>query len=331
MSNNKNNKQFDSTFKATVTGIKDALFPPKTDKILSDKDRIDGKTVLVTGSNTGLGFAIATKLAKRGGHIIMAVRSGIPEKGKEIQQLSGNQNVRMEFVELSELQSIQDLVLRLKEQKITIDILVCNAGMVSAGSKEATNGLDLMFAINYLSTFYFVNLLLQHQIIKPKNTPRPRLIFVSSESHRVDLPIDYTTFGQPIPYSAAKVVKFYGYYKLILNMFIVELHRRYANEGHDLSIFTLCPGAVHSDISRNSPTVLKPVLWLVFKAFFQTPIKASRPAVYFACSPKMQGQSNLYLHMMQDKLMADSAYVAKNGQQVWAASEQLLEKLGFSL
>ena len=326
-----NNQKFDSTFKATITGIKEALFPPKTDKILAENDRIDGKTVLVTGSNTGLGFAIATKLAQRGGHIIMAVRSGIPEKGKEIQQLSGHKNVHMEFVELSDLQSIQDLVLRLKAQAITIDILVCNAGMVSAGSKVAANGLDLMFAVNYLSTFYFVNLLLKHEIIRPQNTPRPRLIFVSSESHRVDVPIDYKTFGKPIPYSAAKVVKFYGYYKLILNIFIVELNRRYANNGDELSIFTLCPGAVHSNISRHSPTLLKPILWLVFKAFFQTPVQASRPAVYFACSPKMEGKTNLYLHMMQDKMMADPAYDAENGREVWKASEQLLAELGFAL
>lgn len=325
------NKQFDSTFKATLVGIKDVLFPPKTDKILTNNDRLEGKTCLITGSNTGLGFAIAGELAKRSGTIIMAVRRGIPEKGEEIKQLSGNPNIHMEFVELSELQSIQDLVLRLKEQGITIDILICNAGMVPAGSITAKNGLDLMFAVNYLSTFYFVNLLLQHQIIKPQNAPIPRLIFVSSESHRVDVPIDYSTFGQPIPYSAAKVVKFYGYYKLILNIFITELNRRYANKGQDLSIFTLCPGAVHSDISRNSPTLLKPILWLVFKAFFQTPLKASRPAVYFACSPKMEGQTNLYLHMMQDKMMADPAYVEENGKQVWAASEKLLKELGFEI
>lgn len=325
------NKQFDSTFKATITGIKDVLFPKKTDKILADTDRLDGKTCLVTGSNTGLGFAIASELAKRGGTIIMAVRRGIPEKGEEIKQLSGNSNIRMEFVELSELQSIKDLVLRLKNQGITIDILVCNAGVVPAGSVTAKNGLDLMFAVNYLSTFYFVNLLLQEQVIKPKNNPQPRLIFVSSESHRVDVPIDYDTFGKPVPYSAAKVVKFYGYYKLILNTFITELNRRYANKGQDLSIFTLCPGAVHSNISRNSPTLLKPILWLVFKAFFQTPLKASRPAVYLACSPKMEGQTNVYLHMMQDKKMADPAYVETNGKQVWTASEKLLKELGFEL
>ena len=261
----------------------------------------------------------------------MAVRSGIPEKGEEIKKRSGNPSVRMEFVELAELQSIKDLVLRLKEQAVTIDILVCNAAMVTAGSKTAKNGLDLMFAVNYLSTFYFVNLLLEHQIIKPQNSIRPRLIFVSSESHRVNLPIDYETFGQPIPYSAAKVVKFYGYYKLILNIFIAELNRRYANEGKDLSIFALCPGAVHSSISRNAPTILKPILWLVFKAFFQTPMHASKPVEYLACSPKMEGQTGNYLHMMQDKPMSDASLAEADGEKVWAASEKLLEDLGFGL
>lgn len=322
------NKKFDSTFKATLTGIKDVWFPPKTDKLLSEHERLDGKVCLITGSNTGLGFAISSQLAKRGGHIIMAVRSGIPQKGEEIKTLSGNPNISMEFVELSDLQSIKELVKRLKEKGITIDILVCNAGMVPAGSQQAPNGLDLMFAVNYLSTFYFVNLLLQHQVIKPKNNPKPRLIFVSSESHRVDLPIDYTTFGKPIPYSAAKVVKFYGYYKLILNIFIVELNRRYANNGKDLSIFTLCPGAVHSNISRHSPTLLKPILWLVFKAFFQTPLQASRPAVYFACSSTIEGQTGLYLHMMQEKLMAEASYSEQDGQKVWEASEKLIQELG---
>ncbi len=324
-------KQFDSTFKATLAGVKNALFPPKTDKILSDQDRIEGKTCLVTGANSGLGFAIATELAQRGGHIIMAIRNGIPDKGEAIKKASGNPNISMEFVELSDLQSIKDLVARLKAQAITIDILVCNAGMVSAGSKQAKNGLDLMFMVNYLSSFYFVNLLLQHHIIKPKNTPKPRLIFVSSESHRVNMPLDYNSFGQPVPYSAAQVVKFYGYYKLILNIFIVELNRRYANGGADLSVFALCPGAVHSNIARESPALLKPILWLVFKAFFQTPQKAARPAVYLACSPKMEDKTAVYLHIMSDKRMAEAAYVEENGAAVWEASERLLEGLGQAL
>ena len=116
-----NNQQFDSTFKATIAGMKDAFFPKKTDKILTDQDRIDGKTCLITGASSGLGFAIAGELAKRGGRIIMAIRSGIPEKGDAIKKMSGNPNVSMEFVELSELQSVKDLVLRLKTQNITIE------------------------------------------------------------------------------------------------------------------------------------------------------------------------------------------------------------------
>ena len=326
MSNHKN-KEFDSTFMATITGIKQVIFPPETDKVLSPDEDVKGKTCLVTGSNTGLGFAIATQLAKRGGHIIMAIRSGIPEKGEEIKKLSANPNVRMEFVELSDLRSIEELVLRLKEKGIIIDVLVCNAGMVSAGAKRAKNGLDLMFAVNYLSTFHFVNLLLKHQVIRPKNTPVPRLIFVSSESHRVDLPVETSNFGKPFPYTASKVIKYYGYYKLLLNVFVAELNRRYASEGKDMAVFSLCPGAVHSSIAREAPAILKPILWLVFKLFFQTATKAARPAVYFACSHQLEGTTGMYLHMMQEKRMAAPSYELENGKKVWAASEELIEEL----
>ena len=327
MNKENKNKGFDSTFMATMTGIKQVLFPPKTDKILSDEERVEGKTCLVTGSNSGLGFAIATELAKRGGHIIMAIRNGIPDKGEEIRQLSGNPNISMEYVELSELHSIQELVLRLKKKGTKIVILVCNAGMVSAGAKQAKNGLDLMFAVNYLSTFYFVNLLLEHQIIVPATRPRPRLIFVSSESHRVDTPVDSSNFGQPIPYSASKVIKYYGYYKLFLNVFVREMNRRCANEGKDLGIFTLCPGAVHSNIAKDSPALLRPVLWLIFKIFFQTPTRAARPALYFACSDKLEQETGMYLHMMQEKRMAKPSYDKENGKKIWAASEELINRL----
>jgi len=321
-------KSFDNTFVATLTGIKQALFPPASDKVLDPSDRIEGKVCLVTGANSGLGFAIATQLAQHGGHIIMAIRSGIPEKGEAIKQKTNNPNIQMEFVELSELESIKDLVLRLQEQGIVIDILVCNAGMVSAGTQTAKNGLDLMFAVNYFSSFYLINLLLKHEVIQAKNDHIPRLIFVSSESHRVNKEIDYNNFGKPAEYNAAQTIKYYGYYKLILNIFINELNRRYANEGKNLSIFSLCPGAVHSNIARQAPAILKPLLWLTFSLFFQSPTKAARPAVYLACSPKLEGETGMYLHMLQEKEMSRRAYSHEEGKKVWEASEELLRELG---
>lgn len=320
-------KKFDSTFKATMTGIRQALFPQKSAYILLEDERIDGKTCLITGANSGLGFAIATQLAQRGAHLILAIRNGIPETADNIKAASNNPNISIEYVELSELESIDQLIQRLKEKGVQLDILVCNAGMVSAGAKKAKNGLDLMFTVNYLSSFYLVNALLENKIIVTGSSPIPRLIFVSSESHRVDMQPDFSRLGQAIDYNARQVIKYYGYYKLLLNLFIMTLHRRFADEGRQLSILSLCPGAVHSNIAREAPSVLKPLLWLTFKLFFQTPQKAAKPAVYLACSPQIEGKSNIYFHMMQTKKMSDTAYDSQLGDALWEASEGLIEQL----
>lgn len=320
-------QKFDSTFKATLTGIRQALFPAQSDRILTQNDRLEGKTCLITGANSGLGFAIAKQLADRGANLILAIRNGIPETAQILQQQTGNQNIEIEFVELADLGSIDAMIQRLKQKNIHIDILISNAGMVSAGSKKAANGLDLMFTVNYLAPVHLVQQLLQHQLIKPGHSTTPRLIFVSSESHRVDLPIRLDALGQAIDYSAAKVIKYYGYYKLLLNLFIATLDRKISQSGKAAAVFAICPGAVHSNIARQAPTLLKPFLWLTFKLFFQTPQKASRPAVYLACSPEVEGKSLIYLHMMQDKKMAEIAYDEATGEALWTASQQLIEQL----
>ena len=95
-------QKFDSTFKATLTGIRQALFPAQSDRTLTQNDRLEGKTCLITGANSGLGFAIAKQLADRGANLILAIRNGIPETAQILQQQTGNQNIEIEFVELFE-------------------------------------------------------------------------------------------------------------------------------------------------------------------------------------------------------------------------------------
>ena len=62
---------------------------------LTADERVDGKTALVTGASSGLGFATAVGLARRGARVIMAVRSGIPEQGEAVKQASGSPAVEM--------------------------------------------------------------------------------------------------------------------------------------------------------------------------------------------------------------------------------------------
>ncbi|MEI6900900.1 MAG: hypothetical protein WCL00_13560, partial [Bacteroidota bacterium] len=81
--------KYNNPVTATLTGIMDLFRKQIPVGELKSTDRLDGKTVLVDGSSSGLGFAIAVDVAKRGAKVIMACRSGIPEKGEMVKRLSG--------------------------------------------------------------------------------------------------------------------------------------------------------------------------------------------------------------------------------------------------
>ena len=106
----KQNKQYDNPFSATFKGISDLFKKRERVGELNLDDKLDGKRVLVTGSSSGLGLATATELAKLGAEVIMAVRSGIPEKGEDVKRKSGSDKVFMHHVDLSDFDSIQNLV-----------------------------------------------------------------------------------------------------------------------------------------------------------------------------------------------------------------------------
>ena len=315
----------DHPVKAMLHGILD-LFGKKTPIGKLDKEqRIDDKVCLVTGANSGLGFAIAQQLAERGGKVIMACRSGIPEAGEKIKDLSGSSQVEMMKVDLSDIDSIMNLVQELKNKEIKLDIAVFNAAMVPSGSRKGKSGLDEMFMVNYLSKFLLVNQLLKHEIIPIKDDTIPRILFVSSESHRVNRPIDIQQLGIYEEYTMSKVIGFYGYYKLLLNTFAAELERRLNTEKTTkCAVHVMCPGAVNSNIAKESPAIFKPLIKVIFSLFFALPTKAAEPVLYLACSPEIEGKSHIYLHLMQQKQMDDKALNVDNGEKLWKKSEELL-------
>ena len=83
---------------AVFTGIRDLFRKQIPSGALKPGDLLDGKTVLVDGASSGLGYAIALDCAKRGARVVMACRSGIPEKGEMIKKLSGNMVLNMDFL-----------------------------------------------------------------------------------------------------------------------------------------------------------------------------------------------------------------------------------------
>jgi NAD(P)-dependent dehydrogenase (short-subunit alcohol dehydrogenase family) len=308
--------------KAIVTGIGDLFKRPGEQVVLRDTDRLDGKKVLITGASSGLGFATAVELAGRGAHVIMAVRSGIPVKGEEVRKISGSGLVEMIRLDLADVDSLPGFVAELKERYGPVDLVVCNAGMVSRQGRQVKYGLDEMFTVNYFAKFLLVSLCLEAGCLNREGPERPRIIFVASESHRNAAGFDWEGFGKYTPYGIRQSVAMYGYYKLLLLTMANELSRRI-----NASVFALCPGPVNSNIAREAPALLQPLLKLVFRIFFRSPRKACLPVVYLAASPEVEGSTLNYLFLMQPKLMDGKATDPENGRRLWELSARLREEI----
>lgn len=320
-------KKYNSPLQATFKGISDLFKKRERVGTLGFDEKLDGKRVMITGSSSGLGLAVAKQLAALGAEVIMAVRSGIPEKGEEVKNDSGNKKVHMLHVDLADFDSISNLVGQVKTQFGTIDILICNAAVVVKEARKTTYGLDEMFTVNYLSKFYLVNLLLKENVVNKNGDTLPRIIFVSSESHRNPEKFEWDTFGQFQEHKMAKTVERYGYYKLLMTTFSQELERRLNQDKKaNYSIFALCPGPVNSNIAREAPAIVQPIMKLVFKIFFSSPEKAAEPVVYLATSKDLEGKPKDYLFLMSRKEVDEKAADPLNGKKLWELTEQLLDQ-----
>ena len=325
--------RFDNPVVASMTGILDIFRKQKLSERFTDQDRIEGKTCLVTGANTGLGFAIAVDLAKRGAKVIMACRSQIPEAGKKVKKLSGSDNVVMKYLDLSKIDTIHHFVEDLKKENITIDYTVLNAGVALPKARKTASGLDEIFLVNYLANFILLNLLLNNGVIpnatiyknkNPKDKPS-RVIFISSDSHQKSSFIDHDEFGRYFEYGLKKGMNNYSYYKLVLNTLAVEISRRINSnpQNPDVSFNVICPGPVNTDIVREAPWIVKVSLKAIFSVFFQSPKKAAKAVSYMTISEDFENKTAQYMHMFNPKEMDYKVYIPDEGKKLWEHSVEV--------
>ena len=323
----KKEQKYTNPFTATYKGISDLFKKQVRVGTLDPNDRLDGKKVMITGSSSGLGLAAAKDLSRLGAEVIMAVRSGIPERGEEVKKASGSDKISMLHVDLSDADSIHKLVNDVKSQIGKIDILICNAAVVSKKARKNKHDLEAMFSVNYLAKFILVNLMLKEDLFIKDGNGLPRIIFVSSESHRNPEEFEWDTFGEFQEYGMGKSVERYGYYKLLMTTYSQELARRLnPNQKTNYSVFALCPGPVNSNIAREAPAIFQPLMKLVFKAFFRSPEKAAEPLIYLTASKDVEGKETDYLFLMSRKPVDEKATDAENGKRLWDETEKLLKK-----
>ena len=127
----------------------------------SDLPRMDGKVVLVTGANSGLGFAAAEGFARLGASVWMAVRDA--RRGQEarsrIQESTSSGTLHMGVCDLSRLDSVHDFAARFAAEVPSLDVLVNNAGVLTESRELSGDGIELTLATNVIGPFLLTGLL----------------------------------------------------------------------------------------------------------------------------------------------------------------------------
>ena len=318
--------RFDNPVVAALAGVKDFFRKQNLADKLKDTQRIDGKTCLITGANSGLGFALAVDLAKRGGDVLIAQRRLITESTHKARKASGSESIHGIYLDLSKVDSIHAFVEDIKSSKSKLDIVILNAGVALPKARKTESGLEEMFMVNYLSNFILINLLLKEQLINTVGS-FPRIIFVSSDSHQGSSYIDFNEFGEYFDYGVSKGMNYYSYYKLVLNTLAIEFSHRLNGDNTKYGLNVICPGPVNTNIIKEAPWILRTILRGIFGIIFKKPSDAAKAVVYMSISPDYEGKTGEYLHMFNKKKMDEKVYIPEEGAKLWEASRKVWESI----
>ncbi|MYA32677.1 MAG: SDR family NAD(P)-dependent oxidoreductase [Gemmatimonadales bacterium] len=320
---------YNRKLRAFASGVVDRFVQRPTLSPVPECVRLDGRVCLVTGANRGLGKAVAVDLAERGADLLMACRGGHPDAGEDVRRLSGSDRVDMLQVDLADLESVHTLCDRLARERRRVDILVLNAGVMPAKARRSAQGYELMFAVHFLANRVLIDRLLADGVVRPGDRDRetPRIVFIVSETHRAADSIDFGSFGAFADYGLKDGLKYYALSKLHLCTYAQELSRRLNPEGEvRIAVNSLCPGAVDSDLMREAPWFLKPLLYPAKRLLFASPHAAVAPVTHACCAEDMGRRSGVYLHLMREKEMSPPAMDASAGARLWRESDTLLAR-----
>ncbi|MBX7454737.1 SDR family NAD(P)-dependent oxidoreductase [Mycolicibacterium sp. 3033] len=279
-----------------------------------------GRTAVITGANTGLGFETAKALAAKGATVIVAVRN--TDKGKDavrrIRQTAPEATVALQELDLSSLTSVRAAADRLTSDHAAIDLLINNAGVMYTPRQKTADGFELQFGTNHLGHFALTGLLLDHITAAPAG----RIVTVSSIGHRIRASIHFDDLQLEHNYN--RVVA-YGQSKLANLLFTYELQRRLTAAGSPASALAAHPGGSNTDLGRHLP-LLDPV----FRAVSQSAAMGALPTLRAATDPAARGgqyygpsgpfELRGYPEVVNSSKQSKDAELQR---RLWAVSEQL--------
>jgi NAD(P)-dependent dehydrogenase (short-subunit alcohol dehydrogenase family) len=275
---------------------------------------MQGKTVLITGANSGIGFATATALARMGARILLVCR----DAGRGADALTAVADVATEvapkllLADLSSLQQVRSLAADLHRQFPKIDVLINNAAGMFSERGQTVDGIERTIATNHLAPFLLTNLLIG--LLKAGGGGR--IINVAAESPLRTL--DFSNLQGERRYGFLDA---YFRSKLATIIFSVDLARRL--EGSGVTVNSMSPGPTRTRFGDNM-TGLPALFPLVLKRLFPGPETGARTLVYLASSAEVEGVSGKFFLRQRARKAKPVTSDREVAARLWRISAELV-------
>jgi NAD(P)-dependent dehydrogenase (short-subunit alcohol dehydrogenase family) len=280
---------------------------------------MEGRIVVVTGANSGIGFESARGLAALGAWVVMVCRD--PARGAAARDAIAKDARRgppptLLLADLAEQAQVRRIAAELRERLPRIDVLINNAGAAFPKRGVTVDGIERTFAVNHLAPFLLTTLVLD----LVRAAPQGRVIAVSSDLHAASIDFDDLQMERKYTW-----IRAYALSKLGNVLLTKELARRFA--GTPATANALEPGPALSHFGRGAGGTLGIVARLLQAAAFLriagSTEKGARTPIYLASSADVAATTGRYFRKCREvpaKPIADDADVAR---RLWEASERL--------
>jgi NAD(P)-dependent dehydrogenase (short-subunit alcohol dehydrogenase family) len=287
---------------------------------------MQGKVVVITGSNVGIGKETAVGVAALGATTVLACRN--EEKAAaaaaEVKQRSGNDDVQLVSLDLGDLASVKSAADDILSRWDRLDVLVNNAGGTWSERALTTQGFEQTFGVNHLGHFYLTGLLLA----RLEASAPSRVVNLASVGHHMAFRgMRFEDLQSEKRYSAMEA---YGRSKLANVLFTCELAKR--EDGKGVTVNVAHPGPVRTGFGMDGD--LKGLMGLgnrFVRPFEISAASGAKTSIYLATSPDVEGKTGIYWVRSKPGHMSPQARNGEQARQLWDESEKLLASAGFAL
>jgi len=255
---------------------------------VDDIPDLSGKTIIVTGANSGLGFEASRRLAGKGAHVVLACRDAqkAREAAASIESETHGASLEAMKLDLADLRSVSRFSADFCKRHGRLHVLCNNAGVMALPHRTTADGFEMQFGTNHLGHFALTGLLLERLLA----TPGARVVTVSSGAHRLGK-IDFDDLQGERGYGKWTA---YAQSKLANLLFTFELNRRARAAEADLLGVGCHPGYTATNLQFAGPRmegsrVMETLAGLLNRVLAQSVEMGTLPILYAATASDVRG------------------------------------------